>query len=137
MKVLRQYLRYISCGQPVCYALIQDGSTGAIVVNFFDILVVEKREKLASVARPVGKAWPSAGPPPDYNQRAPVEEVGIKIDLPQVYFQTPTNKREPKPQQNRSKEKRKGGEYFPTSFWLGPADRFLAVLCCLPWTLWK
>ena len=32
------------------------------------------------------------------------------LDLPQVYFQTPTNKREPKPQQNRNKEKRRGGE---------------------------
>ena len=31
------------------------------------------------------------------------------IDLPQVYFQTPTNKREPKPQQNQSEERR-GGE---------------------------
>ena len=32
------------------------------------------------------------------------------IDLPQVYFQTPTNKQESKPQQNRSKEGGKRGE---------------------------
>ena len=31
------------------------------------------------------------------------------LDLPQVYFQTPANKREPKPQQNPSEE-RMGGE---------------------------
>ena len=34
--------------------------------------------------------------------------IWIYIDLPQVYFQTPTNKREPKSQQNQS-EKRKEG----------------------------
>ena len=32
------------------------------------------------------------------------------VDLSQVYFQTPTNKREPKPQQNQSEERRRGGE---------------------------
>ena len=36
--------------------------------------------------------------------------VGQGVDLPQVYFQTPTNKREPKPQQNQNEERRRGRE---------------------------
>ena len=37
-------------------------------------------------------------------------QIWLLVDLPQVYFQTPTNKREPKPQQNQSEERRRGGE---------------------------
>ena len=36
--------------------------------------------------------------------------IAVILDLPQVYFQTPTNKREPKPQKNQSEERRRGGE---------------------------
>ena len=32
------------------------------------------------------------------------------LDLPQVYFQTPTNKQEPKRQQNRFEVRERGGE---------------------------
>ena len=44
------------------------------------------------------------------NQSNKLYLIGLSIDLPQVYFQTPTNKREPKPQQNPSEERRRGGE---------------------------
>ena len=44
-----------------------------------------------------------------YKSLAPAN-IPIKIDLPQVYFQTPTNKQELKPQQNRTEERRRGGE---------------------------
>ena len=48
-----------------------------------------------------------------------IEFASSLVDLPQVYFQTSTKKRQPKPKQNESED----------LFCMGPADRFLAVPC--------